>query len=95
MGRHFAGPTWEWIDKSAVAGKMTASSPSPDANSIPWLLVDVVRHEGKGALSNVLSVQRVHTKGGKAPDSGCDSSHLESIQRVHYEADYIFYAKDK
>jgi hypothetical protein len=57
--------------------------------------VNAVKHDGNGALSSVLSIQRIHTKGGKAPDSGCDASHVDAIQPVHYEADYIFYAKDK
>jgi dipeptidyl aminopeptidase/acylaminoacyl peptidase len=95
VGRHFAGPTWEWSDKSAVTGKMAASAASPNADSIPWLLVNVIRHDGAGALSNVVHVQRIHTKGGVAPESGCDESHVGSMQRVHYEADYVFYAKDK
>jgi hypothetical protein len=95
VGHHFAGPTWEWNDKSAVVGKMTASAPATDDKSIPWLLVNVVRHDGSGALSNVTTVQRTHTKGGEAPQNGCDDSHVGATQRVHYEADYVFYAKDK
>jgi hypothetical protein len=91
LGRHFAGPSWEWADKSAVVGKMSASVPSPDANSIPWLLVNVIRHDGQGTLSAALTIQRVNTMGGKAAASGCDSGHVGETQRVPYEADYLFY----
>ena len=94
VGRHFAGPTWEWSDKSAVTGKVTATEPSPAADSIPWLLLTVVRHEGNGFFSRVTSIQRIKTKGGKAPASGCDAAHSGMERRVAYEADYVFYAKD-
>ena len=92
FGRHFAGPSWEANDGSRVVGKAVANSPSPDANSIPWLLVTVVSHDGSGALSRVTTIQRLNTSGGKAPTSGCDASHLNQEVRVSYSADYRFYA---
>jgi hypothetical protein len=39
FGKHFAGPSWEASDGSRVVGKAAANAPSPDGNSIPWLLV--------------------------------------------------------
>jgi Protein of unknown function (DUF3455) len=66
--------------------------PSPDADSIPWLLVNVVSHEGSGVLSRASSIQRLNTKGGKAPASGCDSATAGKEVRVPYSADYLFYA---
>jgi Protein of unknown function (DUF3455) len=91
FGKHFAGPTWEANDGSRVTGKAIATSPSPDPASVPWLLVTVVSHEGTGALSNVKTIQRINTKGGKAPASGCDASHADQEIRVPYTADYRFY----
>ncbi len=91
FGRHFAGPSWEANDRSRVVGKAVANSPSPDANSIPWLLVTVVSHDGDGVLSRVTSIQRLNTNGGKAPISGCDASHVSQEIRVPYSADYRFY----
>jgi hypothetical protein len=92
FGKHFAGPSWEANDGSRVTGKAVANSPSPDADSIPWLLVTAVSHEGSGVLSRVTSIQRLNTKGGKAPASGCDASHAGQELRVPYSADYSFYA---
>ncbi|HEY4739434.1 MAG TPA: DUF3455 domain-containing protein [Candidatus Acidoferrales bacterium] len=92
FGKHFAGPSWEASDGSRVTGKAVANSPSPDGDSIPWLLVTVVSHDGSGVLSRVTSIQRVNTKGGKAPAAGCDASHVGSEVRVAYVADYRFYA---
>lgn len=92
FGKHFVGPTWEASDGSRVIGKAAANVPSPDADSIPWLLVDVVSHEGNGVLSRVSKIQRLNTKGGKAPASGCDAAHTGHEVRVPYSADYLFYA---
>jgi hypothetical protein len=92
FGKHFAGPAWEANDGSRVTGKAVASVPSPDADSIAWLLVNVVSHEGKGVLSRATTIQRLNTKGGKAPASGCDASHVGQEVRAPYSADYLFYA---
>jgi hypothetical protein len=92
FGKHFAGPSWEASDGSRVTGKAVANVPSPDADSIPWLLVNIVGHEGSGVLSSATTIQRLNTKGGKAPASGCDASHAGQEVRVPYSADYLFYA---
>lgn len=92
FGKHFAGPSWEANDGSRVTGKKVADVPSPDADSIPWLLVNIVSHDGKGVLSSATTIQRLNTKGGKAPASGCDASHVGQEVRAPYSADYLFYA---
>jgi hypothetical protein len=92
FGKHFAGPSWEANDGSRVTGKAVANVPSPDADAIPWLLVHIVGHEGNGVLSAATTIQRINTKGGKAPATGCDASHAGQEVRVPYSADYLFYA---
>jgi hypothetical protein len=92
FGKHFAGPSWEASDGSRVTGKAVANAPSPDADSIPWLLVNIVSHEGSGVLSSATTIQRLNTKGGKAPASGCDAANAGKELRVAYSADYLFYA---
>ena len=92
FGKHFAGPSWQANDGSSITGKAAANSPSPDPNSIPWLLVNVVSHDGDGLLSRITTVQRLNTNGGKAPVSGCDSARVGHEVRVAYSADYLFYA---
>jgi hypothetical protein len=91
VGHHYIGPTWVSRDGSEVVGKVVAKVDSPD--SIPWLLLSAGGHAGKGVLSSVTSIQRLHTKGGKAPASGCDGAHENKESRVSYTADYFFYAK--
>jgi Protein of unknown function (DUF3455) len=92
FGKHFAGPSWEANDGSRVTGKAVANAPSPDADSIPWLLVTAASHSGEGVLARVTSIQRVNTKGGKAPASGCDAAHAGQEERASYSADYVFFA---
>jgi Protein of unknown function (DUF3455) len=91
FGKHFAGPSWMATDSSRVTGKMVASVDAPDANAIPWLLLHVTGHEGNGVLSRATSIQRLNTKGGKAPATGCDGSHVNQEVRVPYSADYSFF----
>jgi hypothetical protein len=86
FGKHFAGPSWEANDGSRVTGKAVANVPSPDADSIAWLLLNIVGHEGNGVLS------KATTKGGKAPATGCDASHAGQELRIPYSAVYVFYA---
>lgn len=92
FGKHSAGPAWQANDGSRVTGKAVANAPSPDPDSVPWLLVNVVSHDGTGVLSRATTIQRLNTKGGKAPASGCDSVHAGQEVRVPYSADYLFYA---
>ena len=91
FGKHYAGPTWEAKDGSRVVGKAIANVVSPEAGAIPWLLVTVVNRNGDGVLGKVTSIQRIHTKGGKAPVSGCDAAQIGEEVRVGYSADYLFY----
>jgi len=95
IGQHSAGPSWKLKDGSEVTGKAAAHVDSLDADSIPWLLVNVVSHAGKGLLSNVTTIQRVHTHGGKAPAEGCDATHVNAESKSSYTADYYFYAPAK
>ena len=95
IGQHSAGPTWELKDGSKVTGKAAAHVDSLDADSIPWLLVNVVTNSGKGQLSNVTAIQRVHTHGGKPGNDACDESHKDAETKSAYTADYYFFAPVK
>jgi hypothetical protein len=95
IGQHSAGPSWKLKDGSEVTGKAAAKVDALDPGSVPWLLVKVVSHSGSGQLSNVTTVQRVHTHGGQAPAEGCDESHKGAETKSSYTADYYFYAPAK
>ncbi len=96
VGRHYAGPTWRDNDGSEVTGKAVARVDSPDAGSIPWLLVTVTGHSGDGVLSRVTSIQRIHTKGGVPPPAAdCTPSKQNLEVKSSYSADYYFYRPAK
>lgn len=95
IGHHSAGPTWELKDGSKVTGKAAAHVDSLDADSIPWLLVNVVSNSGKGQLAKVTAIQRVHTHGGKPGADSCDESHKDTETKSAYTADYYFFAPAK
>jgi hypothetical protein len=95
IGHHSAGPAWKLNDGSEVTGKATARVDSPDPHSIPWLLLSVVSHAGRGVLAAVTHIQRIHTHGGEAPPAAqCDASKANAEVRSPYSADYYFYAPD-
>jgi hypothetical protein len=64
VGRHYAGPNWEYIDGSGVAGKVAASVPGRSASDIPWLKLNATTRRGRGTLSAVSTIQRIDTRGG-------------------------------
>jgi Protein of unknown function (DUF3455) len=92
VGTHYAGPAWKHNDGSEVIGRVTARQDAPDADAIPWLLLTAANHSGNGILSRVTSIQRIHTKGGQPPQSGCDDSHRGTETKIGYSAEYYFYA---
>jgi hypothetical protein len=87
VGRHYAGPTWEHTDGSAVVGKVNGTSPGATPNDIPWLRLEVVSHRGSGTLANVTTVQRMNTSGGQLEGS-CDKPGI--LRSIPYSADYVF-----
>jgi hypothetical protein len=90
LGRHYAGPTWELADGSAVAAKVAASAPGASQSDIPLLKLAVVSQKGNGLLAGITSIQRLNTKGGVAKGP-CDSA--GAFLSVPYSADYAFYKK--
>src|SRR5512132_4188840 len=73
VGRHYAGPNWEYADGSAVVGKAVANTPCKSAGDIPWLTLEVTAQRGSGALSGVTTVQRINTVGG-VHSGACDKA---------------------
>lgn len=90
VGRHYAGPTWQHIDGSAVVGKVVGSAPGATANDIAWLKLDVISHRGSGVLADVTTVQRINTLGGKL-EGVCDKA--GDSRSMPYAADYVFLRK--
>ena len=90
-GRHYAGPSWQAPDGSIVVGEVLVASPSPQAGSIPWLLLRAKSHAGDGRFGAVGFIARTRTEGGAAPASGCDADHIATETRVAYSATYTLF----
>ena len=88
VGRHYAGPLWEFADGSAIAGKATARAPGATPNDIPLLMLDVVSRRGTGQFTKVTTIQRLNTKGGVA-NGPCSTA--GAFLSVPYSADYAFF----
>jgi hypothetical protein len=91
IGKHYAGPTWESNDGSKVVGEVKARDNGPDPNAIPWLLLSAKSTSGTGVFSQVKSIQRLHTVGGRAPTEACSQAQAGKVTRVGYKATYYFY----
>ena len=90
VGRHYAGPNWEYSDGSAVVGKVIGNAPGATPNDIPWLKLSVASQRGTGVLTGVTTVQRINTKGGNLKGA-CDQA--GSFKSAPYSADYVFLKK--
>ena len=90
VGRHYAGPTWELGDGSAVTGKVAGRAPSATAKDIPLLKLEVASQRGTGQLTGIATIQRLNTKGGVA-EGACES--VGAFLSVPYSADYAFLKK--
>lgn len=87
IGKHYAGPTWQLNDGSAVVGKVVAKAQGETTADIAWLKLDAARHTGAGKFDNVSAIQRINTRGGML--SGPCTVQGERMA-VPYEADYVF-----
>lgn len=90
VGHHYAGPTWEYKDRSTVVGSKVAGA-TVDPTAIPWLLLTAKSHGGSGLFTDVTTIQRLNTVGGLAPSSGCDATTVNTAARVPYTATYFMY----
>jgi len=89
VGRHFAGPSWQMADGSAIVGKVSSQSPGATSRDIALLKLDVLNHSGAGLLSKVVSVERLDTRGGVYAGA-CE--HAGDLHVEPYSALYRFFS---
>jgi Protein of unknown function (DUF3455) len=90
VGHHYAGPTWEHIDGSAVVGRAVGNAPGKTASDIPWLKLEVTAGRGVGILTSTTTVQRINTVGG-VHSGACDKA--GTFHSAPYATDYVFLRK--
>jgi hypothetical protein len=97
VGNHSAGPTWQLSVADSIYGQAFSparTAPGADATSIDWLLLmPKTGKEPTGFFANVSYVQRVATKGGKAPTT--PPANATDIMDVPYTAIYRFSKKNQ
>src|ERR1700685_3931338 len=71
VGRHFVGPTWEFVDGSRVVGEVVSKAPGTTAKDIAWLNLWVKEPQKSGLVAGATSVLRIDTKGGVF-EGACD-----------------------
>ncbi|HKC80180.1 MAG TPA: DUF3455 domain-containing protein [Gemmatimonadaceae bacterium] len=88
--------TWEDSGDTSTVWARAIASATVDPSAIAWVLLQAagtqVGPTGGDTLSHTTFVQRLNTKGGLAPATGCDR--LPDVGRkafVPYTADYFFY----
>jgi hypothetical protein len=95
-GRHYFNaahhPVWETTNGASVEGAKLQQADAPDQEAIPWLLLKAGSSSGAGPLTSTAFIQRVNTKGGKAPPVGADANHKGATLSIGYSAEYLFYA---
>jgi hypothetical protein len=94
IGKHYFDSahhaTWESTDGSKVTGIKIQQVNSNDNNAIPWLLLKATGNTGNGILTSATLIQRINTKGGKAP-AKADKTLKGKTLAVDYTAEYVFY----
>ncbi|HEX4330727.1 MAG TPA: DUF3455 domain-containing protein [Usitatibacter sp.] len=78
-------------DGSSVSGIVRAAQSS--AGALPWTLSQAQPIGETGLFANVSSMQRVNTRGGLAPSTGCNPDNDGAESRVAFNADYYFYRR--
>ena len=87
VGRHFVGPTWEFVDGSRVVGDVVSKAPGTTAKDIGWLKLSVKEPPKSGLVAGATSVLRIDTKGGVF-EGACDSE--GELHSEPYTATYVF-----
>jgi Protein of unknown function (DUF3455) len=87
VGRHFVGPTWEFVDGSRVVGEVVSKAAGTTAKDIAWLKLSVKEPQTSGLVAGATSVLRIDTKGGVF-EGACDSE--GELHSEPYTATYLF-----
>ena len=104
----FGSPTWRssldgsvvWAKALTPAVASGSDASCPNSGAIPCLLLQAIgsRTGPKGGkhMTQTTFIQRLNTKGGSAPATGCSASTDVGKQvLVPYTADYYLFRKDK
>ena len=78
-------------DPSSLSGVVRASQAA--TGGLPWTLAQAIPMGDSGIFAGVTSFQRLNTRGGMPPATGCSSDNVGEESRIAFDADYYFYRK--
>jgi len=78
-------------DGSSVSGVVRGAQAASGA--LPWTMAQAQPVGETGIFAGVSSMQRVNTRGGVPPASGCNADNTGAEARVAFSADYYFYKR--
>ena len=87
VGRHYAGPHWEFENGDVVAARVTGRAQSDSTQDIPLLRLEVTTRRGSGPTAATTTVQRLATRGG-ALEGPCEQT--GAFRSIAYSAQYVF-----
>ena len=91
VARQTSPNLWESTgDRSSVSGFPRAAQ-NAGGDNLPWALYLARPAGDDGMFAGVTSIQRVNTRGGVEPTSGCTADNAGAEQRIAFNADYYFY----
>lgn len=77
-------------DTTSVSGFVRAAQ-SAGPTDLPWMRASALANGDTGLFAGVTSYQRVNTRGGAAPASGCSANNVGEEARIAFDADFYFY----
>lgn len=87
IGRHYAGPTWEFSDGTKLVGQVVATAPGKTPDDIPWLKLTVRSGTRKGPAGGAKFILRADTQGGVLAG---DCTTAKELRAQPYKATYVF-----
>ena len=82
----------ESLDDGSSLSGVTRGAQSA-SGALPWTLAQAQPIGETGVFAGVSSIQRVNTRGGLPPASGCNADNAGAEARVAFNADYYFYKR--
>lgn len=89
VGRHYAGPSWEFADGTVVTAKVVAQAPAATTDDVPELMLTVTSSKGDGPIAASRTILRLKTKGGVTHGTCPTPGELKSAT---YSAEYAFFS---
>jgi hypothetical protein len=80
-------------DRTSIVASPMLSSQDAGTGNLPWASFSAQATGDTGLFAGVTRILRVNTRGGVAPESGCDQAHTGAAARVPFTGEYYLYKR--